>query len=116
MKYVLPILAIVALFAGQAVAADGNVSSDILAKMGLSNMQVMSDAQGTSVRGMGFSAVAGSSTARLFGSSATNSYVAVDTGKKTLAAGASVSGVVVGVNSVVGPWVVAGGGSIAVTR
>jgi hypothetical protein len=54
MKFVLPILAVVALFAGQAMAADGNVSNDQLAKMGLSNMQVMSDAQGTAIRGMGY--------------------------------------------------------------
>jgi hypothetical protein len=54
MKYVLPILAVVALFAGQAMAADGNVSSNMLAKMGLSNMQVMSDSQGTAVRGQGY--------------------------------------------------------------
>ncbi|MBN2579611.1 MAG: hypothetical protein JXB10_11525 [Pirellulales bacterium] len=54
MKYLLALLAVVALFAGQAVAADGNVSNDMLAKMGLSNMQTISDAQGTAVRGMGF--------------------------------------------------------------
>jgi hypothetical protein len=54
MKYVLPILVVLALFAGQAMAADGNVSSNTLAKMGLSNMQSMSDVQGTAVRGMGF--------------------------------------------------------------
>jgi hypothetical protein len=54
MKYVLPILALVALFAGQAMAGDGNVSQDMLAKMGLSGMQTMSDTQGSAVRGMGF--------------------------------------------------------------
>ncbi len=54
MKNVLLTLALVALFAAPAMAANGNLSNDMLSKMGLSGMQTMSDAQGTAVRGMGW--------------------------------------------------------------
>ena len=59
MKYVLMALAAVAIFAAPSLAADGNVSNEMLAKMGLSGISVMSDDQGTAVRGMGF-VIAGS--------------------------------------------------------
>ena len=57
MKYLLMTLAVVMIFAAPALAADGNVSSAALAKMGLSGLSVMSDDQGAAVRGMGFIAV-----------------------------------------------------------
>ena len=41
----------VALSCSQSFAADGNVSNSSLAKMGLSNVKVMSDAEGMQVRG-----------------------------------------------------------------
>jgi hypothetical protein len=64
MKNVILALALVALFAAPVLAANGNVSSDMLSKMGLSSMQVMSDEQGTSVRGMGYVIAAGVSYAQ----------------------------------------------------
>ena len=55
MKYLLMTLAIVLMFAGPALAADhGNLSQSQLAKLGLSGMTVMSDAQGTSVAEWGW--------------------------------------------------------------
>jgi len=53
MKYLLMTLAVVMLFAGSALADQGNLSQTQMAKLGLSGMTVMSDAQGTAVRGMG---------------------------------------------------------------
>ena len=57
MKNVFLTLALVALFAAPAFAANGNLSNDMLSKMGLSGLQAMSDAQGTAVRGLGFVSV-----------------------------------------------------------
>ncbi len=66
MKYLLMTLAVVMIFAGPALAADqGNLSQAQLAKLGLSGMAIMSDAQGTAVRGMGFSLAFGASYAKL---------------------------------------------------
>jgi hypothetical protein len=59
MKYLLMTLAVVMMFAGPALADQGNLSQAQMAKYGLSGMTAMSDAQGTAVRGMGF-IVAGS--------------------------------------------------------
>ena len=53
MKYLLMTLAVVMMFAGPALAANGNLSQSQMAKLGLSGMTAMSDVQGNSVRGMG---------------------------------------------------------------
>jgi len=83
MRYLLAILAVLGLFVGQAMAADGNVSQDTLAKMGLS-MQTMTDSQGTAVRGMGFGVVFGASVAGNLGdgslAGSLNGYLGVDKG------------------------------------
>jgi hypothetical protein len=114
MKYLLMTLAVVVIFAGQALATDGNLSNDMLAKMGLSGMSVMSDAQGAAVRGMGYAAVYGTSYANLYGSGSVNGYSAVsNTGSNPyIAGGIAVSGV--GNSS--GRFVVAGGFSVAVAK
>jgi len=59
--------ALVVSFAGQTQAADGNLSSDMLASMGLSDMQGMSDVQGQEVRGKGYYGVFGASFAYKLG-------------------------------------------------
>ena len=119
------LVACVALVAGTANAA-GQISDNTLAQMGLAGLQTMSDVQGTEVRGMGFAAVSGTNTARLFGSTASNSYVAVSDPRRgsALAAGASVGIVAAGIGvfpnnagpsgAVVG--VIAVGGAVAYAR
>jgi hypothetical protein len=83
MKYLLVLLAVLGLFAGQAMAADGNVSNNTLAKMGLS-MNTMSDDQGASVRGTGFGVILGASIAGVQTNGAlagsVNGYLGVDKG------------------------------------
>ena len=110
-------VALVVGFAGQAQAADGNLSSGMLADMGLSGMAVMSDAQGQEVRGMGYAAAWGSGWARVPGASSDNSYLAVG---DNVAVGANISAAVNGrirvgqeVRTIVrvGAWAVAGGAS-----
>lgn len=114
MKYLLMIIAVVMIFAAPALASDGNVSNDNLAKMGLSGMNVMSDAQGTAVRGLGYARVSGTSYAVLRGSNDVANYSAKsNTGPNNyLAAGIAVSGV--GNSS--GRFVVSGGLSVAYAR
>jgi hypothetical protein len=63
MRYVLLTLALIALFAVQALANDGNVSNATLEKMGLSAMKTMTDVEGTLIRGNGYSMVWSSSYA-----------------------------------------------------
>jgi hypothetical protein len=113
MKYVLLTLAVVALFAGQALATDGNVSQNMLSKMGLSGMKVMSDTQGTAIRGMGFVAVSGSSTVRLGFNVATDNYIASG---HCFAVGGTVRVLGAGLNTTIGPWVATAGGAIAVAH
>ncbi len=54
MKYLLMTLAVLVIFAAPVLADQGNLSHNQLAKLGLSGMSAMSDAQGQAVRGMGF--------------------------------------------------------------
>ncbi|HEY4759430.1 MAG TPA: hypothetical protein VIH42_02500 [Thermoguttaceae bacterium] len=103
MRYVLLTLALVALFVGQAVANDGNVSKATLEKMGLSAMKTMTDADATSIRGSGFAIAWGHSTAA---GGLTRSYVSTSP-PAPVAAGFKIS---------VGSGVFAGGGSIAFTK
>lgn len=66
MKTLVSALAVaLALTAGTALAGDGNVSKSQLADLGLAGMNVMSDAEGMQVRGMGFVRVSGSSEVEL---------------------------------------------------
>jgi hypothetical protein len=114
-----------ALVAGVANASTpGQVPDATLAAFGLSGMQQMSDVQGTQVRGMGFAAVAGYSSAHAPGGQvSTNGYVGVSNTSGALAAGASLSVAASGVGVftpggnfgiVVGG--VAGGGAIAYAK
>jgi hypothetical protein len=96
-------------FAGQTQAADGNLSSGMLADMGLSDMQVMSDAQGQEIRGMGYAAVWGKSYAYVRGAGARNGYSARGS---NLAIGGTISGAI---NSR-GRWAVGAGASAAYSR
>jgi hypothetical protein len=91
MKYLLMSIAVIMIFAAPVLADQGNLSQQQLAKMGLSGMTVMSDMQGTSVRGMGTVFVSGRSVAILLGSSGASGFSA--TGGQ-LAAGSSASAVV----------------------
>jgi hypothetical protein len=127
MKYLLMILAVVMIFAAPALAADqGNLSQNAMAKMGLSGISVMSDVQGTSIRGMGFSKAWGSSWAGVKGAGSDNAYFAVDKGKKgSLAGGLNLSiagkgtlnaGLAAGDIALGSRIVFAGGGSIAFTK
>jgi hypothetical protein len=78
------------LFAATASAADLAVSKSTLGSMGLGSMQVMSDSEGTAVRGMGtFAGVWGSSSAKLFGQQSSNNYEA---GAQWIGKGSSAGG------------------------
>jgi hypothetical protein len=96
MRSLLMVCAVVclALVAGVANAAPGQVPDATLAAFGLSGMQQMSDVQGTQVRGMGFAAVGGIGTARAPGGQVeTTWYGAVSNPHhgSALAAGANVA-------------------------
>lgn len=95
MRYLLVVLAVLGLFVGQAMAADGTVSSAALAKMGLSSMQPMNDAQGTSVRGMGFGVILGASYAKVGcncdKAASVNGYFGVDKGCRIAMSGSNES-------------------------
>jgi hypothetical protein len=122
MKYLLMTLAVVMIFAAPVLADNGNLSQNQLAKLGLSGMSAMSDAQGNAVRGMGFSVAFGASFAKQGNSAGSvNGYLAADSGNHgSLAGGANISvagsagsGWFGGTNwNVVG----AGGASIAFTK
>jgi len=76
MKTLLACASLVLLSAGSAFAGDGQVADSTLAKMGLSNMQVMTDAQGMDVRGMALVAVNGYSAAHNHNGESYNQYSA----------------------------------------
>ncbi len=90
------------------------VPDNTLAMMGLSGIQTMSDVQGTTVRGMGGTAVVyGTETATAPGCvSAVNGYCAKGCGDCASAAGVAGSLAVSGIGSSSGCFIVAG--SIAV--
>jgi hypothetical protein len=124
MKYLLMTLAVLMIFAAPVLADNGNLSQNQLAKLGLSGMSAMSDAQGTAVRGMGFSLAFGASYAKQYGDGGSagtvNGYLAVDASRRsTLAGGANIS--VAGTAGSEGrhtEWTVVGaaGASIAFTK
>jgi hypothetical protein len=121
MKTLLSVAAVLVLSAAPAFAGQGQVSKNSLAKMGLSGMQVMSDAQGMSVRGTSVAVVFGISHASISGeggsASSTNGYFAAG---HHSASGANVSFAAAGDVSVRGDdvhvsadFVAAGGASTA---
>jgi hypothetical protein len=67
MKTLLSVAAVVVLAASPAFAGQGQVSKNSLAKMGLAGMQVMSDEQGSQIRGTSVAVVAGISYAHISG-------------------------------------------------
>lgn len=79
MKVLLGLAAVVAFSAASAMAGEGRLSDQSLAKMGLAGMHSMSDAQGMHIRGMSV-IVGGGSTASISGvgghASSTNFYLA----------------------------------------
>ncbi len=76
MKTVFAFATLVCLSAGSAFAADNQVADQTLAKMGLGEMKVMSDAQGMNVRGMALVSVSGYSAAHNHNGEAYNTYSA----------------------------------------
>ena len=80
MKTLLSLASVLVLSAAPAMAGDGHVSSQSLAKMGLSGMQSMTDAQGSQIRGLSIAVAAGGSIAFLGvpggGAASVNTYFA----------------------------------------
>jgi len=84
MKILLALATVVALSAAPAFAADGHVSHQSLAKMGLSGMKAMTDAQGTAIRGLSIAVVSGDSNVNLgHGNSADSQFFAAGSGYGT---------------------------------
>jgi hypothetical protein len=67
MKSLFALAAIVAFSAAPAFAGEGQVSSNSLAKMGLSSLKSMDDAQGMTIRGTSIAIASGTSFAFQFG-------------------------------------------------
>jgi hypothetical protein len=92
MKTLLSIASVLVLSAAPAMAGQGHVSNQSLAKMGLSGMQTMSDAQGMQIRGTSIAVVAGFSYAHISGeggsAGSVNGYFAAG---HTSASGANLS-------------------------
>jgi len=87
MKTLLTIASVLVLSASPAFAGEGQISKQSLAKMGLSGMQTMSDAQGMQIRGTAaIVIVSGKSTATVPGATSTNSYYATASGSGSHAA------------------------------
>jgi len=93
MKSILAFASVVAFSVAPAFAGEGQVSNPSLAKMGLSGMKAMSDAQGMNVRGLSIAVVGGFSQASIHSgggeASSTNFYFAAG---KHSANGANLSG------------------------
>ena len=80
MKYVAMVAVLMSVCACSAFAGDGQISKSALAEMGLSGLQVMSDADGMAIRGK-FAIVRGTANSNLGGgNNATASYAASDVG------------------------------------
>jgi hypothetical protein len=80
MKSLYALAAIVAFSAAPAFAADGHVSHNSLANMGLSSLKSMDDAQGMTVRGMSYTYASGTSFAVQFGGGGAAGSVNTSTG------------------------------------
>ena len=73
MKSLIALVCVVSLSAAAAVAGDGRISDNSLAKIGLSAMKPMTDAHGLQIRGMSAQA-GGFSIATVGGATAVNAY------------------------------------------
>jgi hypothetical protein len=80
MKSLYALAAIVAFSAAPAFAGEGHVSTNSLAKMGLSSLKAMDDAQGMTVRGTSFVIASGTSFAVQFGGGGAAGSVNTSTG------------------------------------
>ncbi len=81
MKSLFALASVIAFSVAPAFAGEGNVSSQSLSKMGLSGMKAMTDAQGSTIRGLSIAVVSGHSSAHVNdgegnGASSYNSYFA----------------------------------------
>jgi hypothetical protein len=125
MKTLLSIASVLVLAASPALAGEGQVSKQSLAKMGLSGMQTMTDSQGQQIRGLSIAVASGGSIAFIGGegggAASVNTYFAAGhhsangsnvsyavSGSVTLHENGTVSATVVGV--------AAGGASSASAR
>ena len=91
MRKVLVLAALVAMSAGSALAADGSISSNRAARLGLAGMQPMSAEQGARIRGMGLAIVFGVGRAQSGGTSSTNAYLGASSRNNAAAVGANFS-------------------------
>ena len=91
MKKVLVLTALIAMSAGSALAADDSISASRAARLGLSGMQPMSEAQGARIRGMGVAIVFGVGRAQSGGSSSTNGYLGASRRNNAAAVGVNFS-------------------------
>ena len=93
MKSLIALASVVALSVTPAFAAEGRISHQSLAKMGLSGMTAMADAQGAQIRGLSVAVVGGGSIAGISGvggsAGSTNFYYA---DSKKSASGDNLSG------------------------
>jgi hypothetical protein len=80
MKSLLAFASVVAFSVAPAFAGQGQVSDQSLAKMGLSGMKAISDAQGMQIRGLSIAVVSGGSGAHLPGAGAGSSFFAAGSG------------------------------------
>jgi hypothetical protein len=71
MKSLIALASVLALSVSPAFAAEGQVSHQSLAKMGLAGMTAMADAQGMQIRGLSVAVVGGASTATIHGAGGT---------------------------------------------
>lgn len=98
MKSLIALASVAMLAVTPAFAAEGHVSNNSLAKMGLSGMKAMADSQGTQIRGLAIAVAGGGSYSHISGvggsSGSVNFYLAADAGKHANASGdnASISG------------------------
>lgn len=102
MRSLLVVCALLLVASVACAATPGQVPDATLASFGLSGMQQMTDAQGTSIRGMGsyhtsaFVAVSGSGTANFLGSTETTSYLGAGSANNASGNNIAAAGVIVG--------------------
>lgn len=89
MKFAIASAALLAaLVGGNVFAGEGNVSRSTLADMGLSDIAVMSDADGQQIRGQGFAFAASTSASALPGTFTANTAIALGFNHADAATGA----------------------------
>ena len=102
--------------AGNVMAADGNLSSGMLADMGLSSVKVMADTEGEKIRGKGFVIAGGFSWANVEVASSANGALAISHTDGALAGQANGSHAAGGYTQGPGLWATAGGFSIGFAK